>query len=67
MTRSNRATAFTPVLCVGQWFFVLFGKCINPSWHVTLVVSRSVFLARFPTPFRLSQPFFLRRFRIAIE
>ena len=29
----------THVLCVGQRFFALFGKCINASWQVTLVVS----------------------------
>ena len=42
----------THVLCVGQRFLALFGKCINAGWQVTLRREPSVFFVRLPTRFR---------------
>jgi hypothetical protein len=46
------ADGVTHVLCVGQRFFALFGKCVNASRLVTLRREPSVFLVRFPSRFR---------------
>jgi hypothetical protein len=40
------------VLCVGQRFFALFGKCVNASWQATLRGEASMFVVSFPSPFR---------------
>ncbi len=52
MTLIEPGDGVTHVLCVGQRFFALFGKCINASWQVTLRREPSVFFVRFPSRFR---------------